>query len=101
MTLVWGARDRSGLYLLEHVQKWARGLPNWRFVPALENEADAQALQGHHGRVDTAVRAVADDLQGAEVYCCGAPAMVSAVRAQCASLGLPPERFHADIFVVG
>lgn len=101
VTLVWGARDRSGLYLLEHVQKWARGLPNWRFVPALENEADAQALQGHHGRVDTAMRAVADDLQGAEVYCCGAPAMVSAVRAQCAALGLPPERFHADIFVVG
>lgn len=103
VTLIWGARDRAGLYLLDHVSKWARALPNWRFVVALEDETEAGALNAFHGRVDAAVRALADELpRDGEVYCCGAPPMVSAVRAACAdAMHLSAERFHADIFVPG
>ena len=103
VTLIWGARDRAGLYLLEHAAKWARALPNWRFVAALEDGAEAKALGAFHGRVDAAVRALASELpRGGEVYCCGAPPMVSAVRAACVdTMQLPAERFHADIFVPG
>lgn len=102
VTLVWGGRDRAGLYLLSAVERWQKVLPGFRFVPALEDEAGAQALQGFHGRVDAAVRASVPDLSGFEAYCCGAPAMVSAVRKVCVDeLRLDPHRFFSDSFVPG
>lgn len=102
VTLVWGARDRAGLYLLEAVQRWQRLLPDFRFIAAVEHEADAAALAGFHGRVDAAVRAAFDSLAGHEVYCCGAPPMVSAVKAVCLdALGLSAEGFFSDVFVPG
>jgi NAD(P)H-flavin reductase/ferredoxin len=101
VTLVWGGRDKGGLYLLPAVEKWKQSLPGFRFVPAVEDADDAQALGGFQGRVDQAVRAEAPDLADADVYCCGSPPMVSAVRQACAERGLDPKRFFSDVFVPG
>jgi CDP-4-dehydro-6-deoxyglucose reductase/terephthalate 1,2-dioxygenase reductase component len=102
ITLVWGGRDRGGLYLLAAVERWKKLLPGFSFVPALENAPDAQALEGFHGRVDDAVRAQAADLAGHEVYCCGSPAMVAAVRKACVDeRGLDAHHFFSDVFVPG
>jgi CDP-4-dehydro-6-deoxyglucose reductase/terephthalate 1,2-dioxygenase reductase component len=102
VTLVWGGRDRAGLYLLAHVDKWRKSLPGFAFVPALEDAADAQALDGFNGRVDDAVRARFDALAGHDVYCCGSPVMVNAVRKACVDdRGLDPHRFYSDAFVPG
>ena len=68
----------------------------------MENAGDAQALSGFHGRADDAVRAGFPALVGHEVYCCGAPAMVSAVRRACVEeRGLDPKHFFSDVFVPG
>jgi CDP-4-dehydro-6-deoxyglucose reductase/terephthalate 1,2-dioxygenase reductase component len=102
VTLVWGGRDRGGLYLLPAVDRWKKMLPGFRFVPALEDAGDAQALEGFHGRVDDAVRAQGPDLSGHEVYCCGSPAMVAAVKKACVEeRGLDPHHFFSDVFVPG
>lgn len=102
VTLLWGSRDRQGLYLHEQVARWQRSLPGLRFVAAVEDADDAVALQAFHGRVDAALTTLAIDAAQAEVYCCGAPPMVSAVRSVCVQrLGLAPERFHSDAFVSG
>jgi CDP-4-dehydro-6-deoxyglucose reductase/terephthalate 1,2-dioxygenase reductase component len=102
VTLVWGGRDQSGLYLMAAVERWKKVLPGFRFLPALEDAADAQALAGFHGRVDDAVRAHCEALAGHEVYCCGSPRMVAAVRKACVEeRGLDPHRFFSDIFVPG
>jgi NAD(P)H-flavin reductase/ferredoxin len=102
VTLVWGGRNRASLYLLPAVERWKKLLPGFRFVPAVEDEADARALNGFHGRVDAAVRATVGDLSGWEAYCCGAPAMVSAVKKVCvAELGLAAQHFFSDAFVPG
>jgi CDP-4-dehydro-6-deoxyglucose reductase/terephthalate 1,2-dioxygenase reductase component len=77
-------------------------LPGFRFVPALGDAADAQALEGFHGRVDGAVRAECPDLSGHEVYCCGSPPMVAAVKKACVDeRGLDPHHFFSDVFVPG
>jgi NAD(P)H-flavin reductase/ferredoxin len=102
VTLVWGGRDRDGLYLLSAVEKWRKQLPAFSFVAALEDAADAQALDGFHGRVDDAVRTRFASLAGHEVYCCGSPAMVAAVRNACvAERGLDAHHFFSDVFVPG
>ena len=102
VTLVWGGRNRAGLYLMAAVEKWRKSLPGFAFVPALEDADDAQALSGFHGRVDDAVRQRFDALAGHEVYCCGSPAMVAAVRKACVEeRGLDPHHFFSDVFVPG
>jgi dihydroorotate dehydrogenase electron transfer subunit len=45
---------------------------------------------GHHGPVTDLLRAALADA-GAEVYACGPPAMLEAVRALCAELGVPAQ----------
>jgi CDP-4-dehydro-6-deoxyglucose reductase/terephthalate 1,2-dioxygenase reductase component len=102
VTLVWGGRDRGGLYLMAAVEKWQKSMPGFTFIPALEDAADAQALGGFHGRVDDAVRAHCASLAGHEVYCCGSPPMVTAVRRACVEeRGLDASHFFSDVFVPG
>ncbi|MBC5765804.1 FAD-binding oxidoreductase [Ramlibacter albus] len=102
VTLVWGGRDRFGLYLLPAVDRWKKALPGFMFVPALENAADAAELGGFTGRVDEAVRSHVATLAGHEVYCCGSPAMVAAVKRVCVEeRGLDPRHFFSDVFVPG
>jgi CDP-4-dehydro-6-deoxyglucose reductase/terephthalate 1,2-dioxygenase reductase component len=102
VSLIWGGRDRQGLYLMPAVERWKKSLPGFAFTPAVEDASDAQALEGFHGRVDDAVRARCPSLAESEVYCCGAPAMVAAVKKVCIEeKHLDPHRFFSDVFVPG
>ncbi|MFC5497667.1 FAD-binding oxidoreductase [Caenimonas terrae] len=102
VTLVWGGRNAGGLYLMTAVERWKKLLPGFTFIAAVEDAADAQALAGFHGRVDDAVRANFPSLDGHEVYCCGAPPMVAAVKKACVQeRGLDPRHFFSDVFVPG
>jgi NAD(P)H-flavin reductase len=90
------------LALMEQERIFRGDTWNFEFIPAVEDAGDAQALGGFHGRVDDAVRAHRDSLAGYEVYCCGAPAMVTAVRMACVQeRGLDPHHFFSDVFVPG
>jgi CDP-4-dehydro-6-deoxyglucose reductase/terephthalate 1,2-dioxygenase reductase component len=102
VTLVRGARNASGLYLRDSVARWQAALPGFRLIEAVEDAAEARELGVFHGRVDTAIAAHTQSLDGCDVYACGAPAMVAAVRAVCVdALGLAPDRFYSDVFVPG
>jgi NAD(P)H-flavin reductase len=102
VTLIWGGRNRGGLYLMSAVERWQKLLPGFHFLPALEEAEDAHALAGFHGRADDAVRAHCATLAGFEVYCCGAPPMVAAVKRACVEeRGLDPHHFFSDVFVPG
>jgi NAD(P)H-flavin reductase/ferredoxin len=103
VTLIWGGRNRGGLYLMSAVERWRKlWAENFRFVAAVEDAGDASELQAFHGRVDDAVRRECETLAGHEVYCCGAPPMVQAVRHVCVEeRGLDPHHFFSDVFVPG
>ncbi|HMN80679.1 MAG TPA: 2Fe-2S iron-sulfur cluster-binding protein [Burkholderiaceae bacterium] len=104
VTLIWAARGPSGLYLLPALAPWRRQLPGFRFVPALSDEP-VERLPGDPdtpvfaGRADQALAASIDDLTGWDVYCCGSPPMVDAVRVVALARRLAPANFHADVFV--
>ncbi|CAN5678812.1 CDP-6-deoxy-delta-3,4-glucoseen reductase [soil metagenome] len=102
VTLVWGSRNKAGLYLMAAVERWQKMWPGFSFVAAVEEADDAQSLGGFHGRVDDAVRVHFTSLAGHEVYCCGAPAMVTAVKKACVEdRGLDAMHFFSDVFVPG
>ena len=100
ITLLWGAKDAAGLYLLDHIARWHKSLPHFKFQAVIETESDALTLGAFHGRVDGALLAMGLESTVQEVYCCGSPNMVSAVKKVCLnSLGLRADKFHADVFV--
>ncbi len=101
VTLVWGAREPGGLYLLDAVDRWKKQWPDLRFIPALSEVPDGTMAGAFAGRVDQALQAHCASLAGHVVYCCGSPPMVTAVRNAAQAAGLAPADFHADVFVPG
>ena len=101
ITLIWGAREPGGLYLLAAVDKWKKQWPDFRFIPAL-SDVPAGVLPGAFaGRVDQALQSLCPVFTGHVVYCCGSPPMVSAVRTSALAAGISAADFHADVFVPG
>jgi CDP-4-dehydro-6-deoxyglucose reductase len=99
VTLYWGCRVHSDLYLDELPRRWAREEPAFAYVPVLSEPLVQDAWAGRVGFVHRAVMEDLPDLSGHQVYACGAPAMVEAARRDFIErCGLPAARFHADAF---
>ena len=99
LVLYWGSRQVEGLYASEVIAKWQHTLPGLRYVPVV-SDAPADTWPGRTGLVHEAVLADHADLSGHDVYACGAPAMVAALRRVCVEQGeLPEARFFSDAFV--
>jgi CDP-4-dehydro-6-deoxyglucose reductase len=93
-----GARRPVDLYLNELPETWQRehGIT---YIPVLSDVATDDVWDGRRGLVHQAVMEDLPDLSGHEVYACGAPAMIEAVRRDfCAHCGLPESAFYADPF---
>ncbi len=103
ITLIWGARREDGIYLRPAVERWQRQWPDFRFIAALSEDTQQQQMAGTFlGRADEALAAQCPALAGHEVYACGSPAMVQAVRdVAVRHCGLDAADFHADVFVDG
>ncbi len=101
ITLYWGARNPGGLYAADAVARWQRRRPQLRFVPVISEPVDAAQWDGRRGRVHDALRQDLESAARFDVYACGAPAMVRAVRGVVLERGLPAERFFSDSFVSG
>jgi NAD(P)H-flavin reductase/ferredoxin len=101
VTLIWAARQADGIYLRAAVARWRKQWPAMRFVSALSDDG-AAAADDFAGRADEALRAACPDLRGHELYCCGSPGMVNAVRdVALRECGLDAADFHSDVFVEG
>ncbi len=98
LTIYWGARDRSGLYLPDLPQQWAAAHARIQYHPVLSAPTADDAWRGRTGFVHAAVLEDFADLSGHQVYVCGAPAMVEAARRDFCARGLPDEEFFADSF---
>ena len=97
--LYWGARDRAGLYQFDVAAAWAAQHPHIQFIPVLSEPATTPGWAGRAGLVHEAVLADFPDLSSHEVYACGAPAMIAAVRADFVGKAhLPEDALFADAF---
>lgn len=100
--LFWGVRDAQDLYALATWQAWAQRLPDFQLSISVES-GEGEQWPGHRtGRLDDALLAAVSDMSDHEVYCCGSPAMIDAMRVLCSQqFGLPHEHFYCDVFVPG
>jgi len=100
--LFWGVRDAQDLYSLAFLQTWAKQRPDMQLSISVESGEGGQWPGHRTGRLDDALLASVSDLTDHEVYCCGSPGMIEAMRVLCSQrLGLPREHFHCDVFVSG
>ena len=96
--LYWGARSRRDLYLNELAEQWANELENFYYVPVLSEPLDTDRWQGKSGFVHNIVLEDFTDLSGYEVYTCGPPPLVHAVRDTFIERGLSGEYIYSDSF---
>jgi len=98
MTLYWGCRVRSDLYLHDLAEGWQRE-GKLRYVPVLSDAPASDSWNGRTGLVHRAVMEDFPDLSGHQVYACGAPIMVDAARRDfTAQRRLPEAEFFSDSF---
>ena len=98
MTLYWGCRVRSDLYLHDLAEGWQRE-GKLRYVPVLSDAPASDNWKGRTGFVHRAVMEDFPDLSGHQVYACGAPVMVDAARRDFTSQRrLPEPEFFSDSF---
>jgi len=99
VSLYWGGRRPSDLYMDALCQEWASKLPHFKYVPVISNATPEDTWTGRSGFVHQAVMADMADLSLYQVYACGAPIVVeSAQRDFIAQCQLPAEEFYADSF---
>lgn len=95
--LYWGGATIDDLYLADHFTRLAMQEPMFHFIPVLRRAPENWC--GARGDVQQVAAYRHPDLSAAEVYACGAPAMIHAARALLtAQCGLADAHFHADAF---
>jgi NAD(P)H-flavin reductase/ferredoxin len=102
ITLVWAVRESAGIYLRTAVAKWQKQWPSFRFIEAVSDDSGDVPEGIFAGRADAALAVHCPELADSELYCCGSPAMVNAVRETAIRrCKLDAQSFHADVFVNG
>jgi CDP-4-dehydro-6-deoxyglucose reductase, E3 len=99
MHLYWGVRAQRDLYAQARIHELLQGTARLKYIPVL-SEPDPD-WQGRRGLVHTAVAEDSGslgDLARLEVYAAGPPAMIRALRDECALRGISPQRVYFDSF---
>ncbi len=93
----YGARTQRDLFMLDQFAALAVSLPDFRFIPALSDEAWAGETGFIHAVVARALREEAL-LGEVDAYSCGPPPMIDAVLPVLQMAGVEPERIYFDKF---
>jgi CDP-4-dehydro-6-deoxyglucose reductase, E3 len=99
VTLYWGGRRPSDLYMDAWIRKQSAKQPLLTYVPVVSNALEEDHWIGRTGFVHHAVLQDYPDLSGCQVYACGAPIVVDSARRDfCSTARLPEDEFFADAF---
>jgi CDP-4-dehydro-6-deoxyglucose reductase len=96
VSLYWGMRSESNLYLDEEIRRWAARLYEFQYVPVLSRASADWA--GRRGHVQDAVLADLPDLSELSIYLCGSPAMIADAKHAFLGRGADLERIYTDGF---
>ena len=99
VTLYWGGRRPSDLYMHEWILEQQAKMPHVNYVPVISDALPEDGWTGRTGFVHRAVLQDIPDLSAHQVYACGAPIVIESARADYVGRGgLPAEEFFADSF---
>lgn len=94
--LVWGNRYLEDLEAGRELAELTRGWTTFHGISALSRPPTDGSWSGRVGHVQALVRELLPDLSRAEVYVCGANAMVAEMQELCGELGCPKDRVYVD-----
>jgi len=98
VTLLWGNKAREDIAFAGELAAFERELAGFRVVHVLSDER----WDGECGFVDAAlIRKYVQEIDEAEFFLCGPPAMMDAVRGSLGELGVPRPRIHFERFSLG
>ncbi|PZQ47589.1 MAG: oxidoreductase [Rhodovulum sulfidophilum] len=93
--LILGVTNDEDLAEIETLEDYARRLPNFTYLSVVANPASGHPRKGY---VTDHIRPAQLNGGDADVYLCGPPPMVDAVRAYLAGQGLTPRNFYYEKF---
>ncbi|HEU0196235.1 MAG TPA: 2Fe-2S iron-sulfur cluster-binding protein [Nevskiaceae bacterium] len=96
VTLYWGMRTESDLYLRTELESWGGRLFEYSFRPVL-SAADSK-WNGRRGHVQDAILGDFEDLSEYALYVCGAPEMVADVKHLASQRGADLKYIYSDSF---
>jgi NAD(P)H-flavin reductase/ferredoxin/quinol-cytochrome oxidoreductase complex cytochrome b subunit len=99
MSLYWGVRRRSDLYMADLCERWQREHANFVFVPVLSEPLTSDAWTGRTGLVHEALLADFPDMKGHELYVCGSVRMVEAAIPAFLAHGAEEDFCFSDAFL--
>jgi CDP-4-dehydro-6-deoxyglucose reductase len=98
MTLYWGGRRPSDLYLNALAEAWQRD-QGITYIPVISDALPEDRWTGRTGFVHRAVMEDFPDLTGYQIYACGAPIVVESAHKDFTShCRLPEDEFYSDAF---
>lgn len=98
--LVFSVSRRADVIFEAELDALARKAPNLRVTVVLTREPEGSDWTGERERVTAAMlRRVVPEVAKGPVYLCGPDAMMDAMRAVLAEVGVPAERVHTEAFV--
>ncbi len=99
VTLYWGGRRPSDLYMDSWITHQLAAMPQLTYVPVVSGALAEDGWAGRSGFVHQAVMLDFPDLSAHQVYACGAPIVVESAHTDFVNLcRLDPDEFFADAF---
>ena len=101
VTLVFGARTRADLYMLDAIEALRREWPvRFEFAPVLSSEPADSDWAGRRGLIaDHLTDVLGSAIAMQQAYLCGPPAMVDTCAAALVAAGVPAGEIYADRFL--
>ena len=97
-TYFYGALAVRDLFFTEELLEMEKGLPNFRYVPALSAPAPGDDWSGETGLITDVMDRRVTDVADKEFYLCGSGGMVTAALEVLRARGVPPDRILYDSF---
>ncbi|GAA2617584.1 hybrid-cluster NAD(P)-dependent oxidoreductase [Streptomyces axinellae] len=96
---VHSARTPEDIPFRQELELISGTMPNIRVVHVCEDGGASEAWSGHRGRLTAGLlRLIAPDFLEREVFTCGPPGYMRAVRELLAAAGFPMDRHHQETF---
>ncbi|MGP3975720.1 FAD-binding oxidoreductase [Streptomyces sp. 8N114] len=99
VVFVHSARTPDDIPFRQELELIEATAPNIRVTHVCEDDGATQRWHGYRGRLTLdMLRQIAPDFRGREVFTCGPPGYMHAVRRLLAAAGLPEDRYHQENF---
>jgi ferredoxin-NADP reductase len=99
---VHSARSPRDVLFRAELQLIARDLPGFTALHVCTDDDPTEAWHGYRGRLTPdSLRAAVPDLLDREIFCCGPPGYLAAVRTMLGELGCDPAHCHEESFDLG